>query len=172
MEGDDGRSESEAADRSGGRPGRNRFFAPGQFVGGGDTRRLEIVRIEPHHGGPFAHDPDNIHLMVDLRPSPPSYERWWWRKRIMGDRSHYGGSESDDVLNIQFDMSRSRLEETVRELRSNLAGANRDYPDAYFSDSHAVVAARAAREATQRQQVEAEQALIDRVMQEDLDLPS
>jgi hypothetical protein len=144
-----------------------KIFGEGEFVGDGTTGPLEIVRIETRPG-PAGSNPEIVPLIAELRPSPPGHERWWWWKRIAGERRRaIGGAESGTGERILLDAPRNRLEESIREIRRNLAAANEDYPQGYFTDAQAAADTRAASAAHQRHQLEADQAIIDRVMGEE-----
>ena len=134
-------------------------------VGGPRSDPVEIVTMKAHHGPPGS-CADRVVLIVELGPPPQEHERWWWTKQVAGDERPFAYLLQNDLLNVQFDISRDRLEEEGRRVRRAVRAANDAYPDRYDEDALARSHEIAGRVAERQQQLDVDQAVLDRVMEE------
>jgi hypothetical protein len=70
------------------------------------------------------------------------------------------------LLRVQFDVSRDRLEDEARRVRRAVKAANGDYPERYNTEALARSEEVSRRVAKDQQQLDEDEAVLDRVMQE------
>lgn len=111
-----------------------------------------------------------VQLQAELEPPPPNQERWWWaaqvsrRVKIVGYSG--GGSGSAGRFAISVDAPREQLEAIARQVREALVEATATFAERFQADEAERAEGAAAHQLARRQQIEAAQAVIDRVMSE------
>jgi hypothetical protein len=127
------------------------------------TPGLVGIRSMRVHPGPPGGDPEVVRLVVKLEPNPPRDEHWWWRRRLGG----VGGVLRDDLFEVQLDVRRSELEDSVRRFRSELVAANDDYPRRYSLDAEAEARCHDEDRTARERQLRQDQSVVDGVIRED-----
>lgn len=155
--------------------GALRVYGAGDLIGDAASEPLEIVEITTHDGPPGRPGREEIvRLIIKLRPRPPRHEQWWWVRRVAGEGRGVIGSTyspSVDWFDVQFDTPRDLLAQTVKEVRSAVAAADRDYPDQYLAEAMAASAAASRLETDRHRRLDAEQAVIDTALRRQPDEP-
>jgi hypothetical protein len=126
-----------------------------------------LVRMTAHL---MQSDLGELQIHAELEPPPPSEERWWWaaqvsrRVRIVGYSG--GGSGSAGRFAISVDAPRGQLETIARQVRDALLEATATFAECYQADETKRAESAAAYQLGRSQQTEADQAVLDRVMNE------
>jgi hypothetical protein len=111
-----------------------------------------------------------VQLQAELAPPPPNQERWWWaaqvsrRVRVVGYSG--GGSGATRPFHISVDAPRDQLEAVARQVRDALVAATATFAERYQADETERAKGALAYQLARRQQAEADQAVVDRVMSE------
>ena len=109
---------------------------------------------------------DSVTIEAELSPTPPVREHWWWGEQVrekVGWPS-VGMITSTDRFALRITTSRGSLEAVACQLRDAVTAAIAAYPTRYLIDQQALDEWRADRDLVRRQQEEADQAVLDRVM--------
>jgi hypothetical protein len=111
---------------------------------------------------------EKVQMEAELSPLPPEEERWWWRERVHHHAGWHGVGyiSSDDRFAIIQGVQREALESAARQFRDAVLAAVAEYPVRYRFDQEAMDDIRTEGETAERRQLEADQAILDRVMGE------
>ncbi len=114
-------------------------------------------------------------LLASLTPSPARPEHWWWIKQIAngmttsGVSAGWGGGPAPGgagVFTLQVGIARDRLKEETRQFRDAIQAAIFAYPDHFLTDHQEHQEQVRADDIERQRALEADQAIVDRVMQE------
>lgn len=126
---------------------------------------MRVTRMTAHQRPDSS---DVVRIEAELSPLPPEEEQWWWLEQVHRQIgwAGVGLSTSSSRFAIHASSPRTELEAAARQLRDALAAAIALYPQRYAIDQEAMDEIRAERAEAERRQHDADQAVLDRVMNE------